>query len=96
MGNEWERKDASVGSKEVVAVVLAAVQLMTRKPRTKREIAELLGCSVPTAGKYVDLMVEEGLVEELGKETKRRRPDGTLPDGPCAVVYGWVKVDAEC
>lgn len=85
-----------MSKKQVIEVVLAAVQLMTRKPRTKGELAHLLGCSLPTAGKYIDLMVDEGLVEELGPEVKARRPDGSLPDGPRAMVYGWVKVEATC
>lgn len=85
-----------MSKKQVIEVVLAAVQLMTRKPRTKRELAGLLGVSLVTVGKYVDLMLAEGLVEEIGTEAKQRGPDGRLPGGPAAVIYGWVQVEVAC
>jgi hypothetical protein len=85
-----------VSSKQVIEVVLAAVQLITRKPRTKRELAGLLGVSIVTVGKYVDMMLAEGLVEEVGTEAKQRGLDGRLPRGPAALVYGWVSLEAAC
>jgi DNA-binding IclR family transcriptional regulator len=73
----------------VIAQVLAAVQLMTRQPRTCLELANLLGVSRQTASVYMRLMVDEGLVAQSGTKHEAIK-------GPHAVVYAWVPVEGSC
>lgn len=68
------------------AQVLAAVQLITRKPRTRPELAKLLGCTRQTVDIYIKLMLAEGLVEQIGTQRQERT-------GPPAALYGWSKVE---
>lgn len=46
-----------------IELCMAAVQLTMRKPRTARELAELLGISAVCARNYLYAMEEEGLVK---------------------------------
>jgi predicted ArsR family transcriptional regulator len=73
----------------VVDNCFASVQLVQAKPRTIFEISELLGISVQTSKRYLDCMVEEGLVEEAGHAPKRMSKRGRL-EGPEPVIYRWV------
>jgi DNA-binding IclR family transcriptional regulator len=68
---------------------LAAVQLLTKKPRTCLELADLLGVSRQTTHRYVSLMVAEGLIEQTGTRRQAR-------SGPAAALYSWVPLEASC
>jgi Bacterial regulatory protein, arsR family len=45
---------------------LAAVQLLTRQPRTARELSKLLGVKFDTVSRYLRLMEAEGLARRNG------------------------------
>ena len=72
----------------MTAQVLAAVQLISRKPRSSTELAGLLGCSRRTTDTYISLMLDEGLVAEVGTTRQART-------GPATPVYGWVPVEVQ-
>lgn len=72
----------------MTAQVLAAVQLISRKPRSATELAGLLGCSPATTAKYISLMLAEGLVTHIGYEKQSS-------SGPAVPMYAWVSVEAE-
>lgn len=76
-----------------VQTMAAAIQLITKKPRTIKELGELLGLkSRRSATSYIDALKDEGLIEEAGEEQNVH--DGKR-FGPRAVRYGWVNAVQE-
>lgn len=68
--------------------IFATVQLLTKKPRTTQELADLVGINKETATVYVKAMVAEGLAEQVGRAPCQKAP-GSGPGGSRQKVYGW-------
>ena len=67
----------------------AAVQLLHRMPRTVRELAGLIGTTENTVRRYLQHLIEEGLVDG------RRAPRAPDQAGGVPILYTWNKEDGK-
>lgn len=70
--------------------IAAVVQLLSKAPRTRKELAELLGMAdVDPIIHYLRALEAEGLIEQKGRRAAMG-PSGRR-SGPGAMEYRWVK-----
>lgn len=73
-----------------IELMAGAVMLLQKKPRTKPELMELLDLNRSKAATdYINALMAEGLVEEVGRRDNTRA-DG-IRRGIGAMEYRWVK-----
>lgn len=76
-----------------VEAMAAAIQLIIKKPRTVKEIGDLLGLkSRRSATNYIAALRMEGLVEEDSLEPNIHNGKRF---GPQAIRYRWVRAEQE-
>lgn len=74
------------GNNKNLASFADTTRLIFEAPRTVRELADICECTRETASRHIDVLVDNGMVREVG----RRQLHNGRQSGPSAALYGWV------